>query len=121
VTPTPPSAPDLRSRLAAVCRELVATDGPTFGYPASPALQADTWPRAFTAMTESLLDDADTWSIPVPADRVRAAWLRHEAAPAEITVPRLVHTDLWPGNVFVDPRTLRITGIIDTALDTLLT
>ncbi|MEP7762494.1 aminoglycoside phosphotransferase family protein [Sanguibacter sp. 25GB23B1] len=100
--------------LGGIMAHLHRVTGPTFGYPATEALQASTWPEAFTAMTESLLDDGATWSVPLPVDRVRAAWARHHDALAEVTTPRLVHTDLWPGNVFVDPETLRITGIIDT-------
>lgn len=100
--------------LGGVMAHLHRVTGPTFGYPASLALQAGTWPEAFTAMTEGLLADGATWSVPLPVDRVRAAWARHHDALAEITTPRLVHTDLWPGNVFVDPESLRITGIIDT-------
>ena len=38
-----------------------------------------------------------------------------EAHPAldEVQSPRLVHWDLWDGNVFVDPATAQITGISD--------
>lgn len=100
--------------LGGVMAHLHSVTGPVFGYPAAPSLQASTWPDAFTAMTESLLADATVWSVRAAADRVRDALARHRGALAEITMPRLVHTDLWPGNVFVDPASLRITGIIDT-------
>ena len=30
-----------------------------------------------------------------------------------VTVPQLVHWDLWDGNIFVDPNTGRINGIVD--------
>jgi aminoglycoside phosphotransferase (APT) family kinase protein len=31
----------------------------------------------------------------------------------EVTMPRLVHWDLWDGNIFIDPPTGKITGVID--------
>ena len=36
-------------------------------------------------------------------------------APAldDVRVPQLVHWDLWDGNIFVEPKTGQITGIID--------
>jgi aminoglycoside phosphotransferase (APT) family kinase protein len=30
-----------------------------------------------------------------------------------VQTPRLVHWDLWDGNIFVDPQTLRVSGLID--------
>jgi aminoglycoside phosphotransferase (APT) family kinase protein len=32
---------------------------------------------------------------------------------ADVTTPALVHTDLWAGNVFVDPKTGEVVGVID--------
>ena len=88
--------------------------GDAFGYPQQPALQAPTWRAAFTAIVEALLADAGQGGVPgIPADRVRAALATHAAALDEVTTPRLVHTDLWPGNLFVDPATGALTGVID--------
>lgn len=87
--------------------------GEVFGYPQSPALQAPTWRAAFTAVVEAVLADATRCGAEVPTDRVRAALARHGATLDEVTVPRLVHTDLWPGNLFVDPATGALTGVID--------
>ena len=38
---------------------------------------------------------------------------RHYDVLDEITTPHLVHWDIHDGNVFVDPHTLRVTGLID--------
>ncbi|GAB3108379.1 aminoglycoside phosphotransferase family protein [Streptomyces calidiresistens] len=93
-----------------------------FGYPAPEAgLSAEDWPTAFTAMVEALLDDAARWDAPlgVTPDEVRGLVAAGRPALAEVTEPRLVHFDLWPGNVFVgvpdpaDPAGARVTGLID--------
>ncbi|MFJ3667802.1 phosphotransferase family protein [Streptomyces sp. NPDC090106] len=90
--------------IAARLNQLVAEDG-RFGYPAPEAgLSADSWPEAFGAMTDALLADGERWGVPLgaaPAD-VRRMVAEGAGALEEVTEPRLVHFDLWPGNVFVD-------------------
>ncbi|MET8324685.1 aminoglycoside phosphotransferase family protein [Streptomyces sp. NPDC005181] len=89
-----------------------------FGYPGQ-ALgpPAPTWRHAFTAMTDAVLADADTYCawLPRPTDRIRA--LLAAAAPVldDVTRPALVHFDLWQGNLLVDgePGARTIGGIID--------
>jgi aminoglycoside phosphotransferase (APT) family kinase protein len=85
--------------------------GPAYGYPCG--RQEPTWTASFTGMIEELLADAEHWSVQVPADEVRATLDRHTGVLADVTVPALVHTDLWPGNVFVDPETGALRGVID--------
>ena len=38
---------------------------------------------------------------------------RHAAVLADVARPALVHTDLWAGNLFVDPGTGALVGVID--------
>jgi len=88
--------------------------GTLYGYPAPEAGLARTnWPDAFAAMIEAVLDDAARWGIEVPSFAVREGVVRGEQALARITTPRLVHGDLWDGNVLVDPASYQVTGIID--------
>ncbi|ROS26094.1 phosphotransferase family protein [Cellulomonas sp. PhB150] len=87
--------------------------GPRFGYPHGPGLLADTWPEAFGLIVEALLADGRRWGTVLPDDEIRAAVARHADALAEVTTPRLVHTDLWPGNLFVDPASGELLGVID--------
>ncbi|MBT0993345.1 phosphotransferase [Cellulomonas sp. DKR-3] len=103
-----------QSDLGALVGRLGTVTGEAFGYPQSPALQAGTWRAAFTAMVGTLLADARHWGVDVPDERIRAALARHADALDTVTAPRLVHTDLWPGNVFVEPATGEVVGIIDT-------
>lgn len=109
-----PRAARAQADLGAVMERLHALTGERFGYPQSPTLQAPTWRGAFTAMVRALLADAERAGVPdVPATRVREALDAHGAALDEVTVPRLVHSDLWPGNLFVDPATGALLGVID--------
>ncbi|AJF63290.1 phosphotransferase family protein [Streptomyces vietnamensis] len=119
----PPGAGEaLRRELGAVTARLhtlTPADG-RFGYPAGDsALTAADWRTAFTAMVEALLDDADRWRSPldVPPRDLRALVSDGGYALDEVTEPRLVHFDLWPGNIFVraadDAGPARITGLID--------
>lgn len=109
-----PRAARAQEDLGAVMDALHRLTGERFGYPQSPALQAPTWRGAFTAIVAALLADAERAGVPdVPADRVRAALAAHGPALDEVAVPRLVHSDLWPGNLFVDPATGAVLGVID--------
>ncbi|WP_327594195.1 aminoglycoside phosphotransferase family protein [Streptomyces chartreusis] len=112
----------LRRELGAVAARLhtLAPEDGRFGYPAAEsALSAPDWRTAFTAMVEALLDDAERWRSPlgVPPADIRTLVAEGADALDEVTEPRLVHSDLWPGNIFVDAgdgdRRPRLTGLID--------
>jgi len=110
------SAADCVQReLGAFMARLHNVNGPRFGYPNLAAgLHARTWPDAFTLMVEALLADGHRWGTGLPSREIRAALRRHGTALAEVRTPALVHTDLWPANLFVDPLSGALTGVIDT-------
>ena len=87
--------------------------GEVFGYPSSPRLQGTAWPDVVTAMLVAVLADADTWGVDVEQVRVTQALTASLPHLAAVTEPVLVHMDLWPGNVLVNPATGEITGIVD--------
>ncbi|MEV1118229.1 aminoglycoside phosphotransferase family protein [Actinosynnema sp. NPDC049800] len=115
----------LRRELGAITARLhtLAPEDGRFGYPAAASgLSAPDWRTAFTAMVDALLDDAARWHSPLGATpaEVRALVAEGGAALDEVAEPRLVHFDLWPGNIFVDlpgdgdgDRPPRIVGLID--------
>jgi aminoglycoside phosphotransferase (APT) family kinase protein len=119
---SPTAAAALRRELGAItaCLHTLAPEDGRFGYPAAgSALSAPDWRTAFTAMVDALLDDAERWQSPLdvrPAD-IRRLVAEGGYALDEVTEPRLVHFDLWPGNIFVDltdgGEHGRITGLID--------
>jgi aminoglycoside phosphotransferase (APT) family kinase protein len=112
----------LRRELGAVTARLhtLAPDDGRFGYPAAAsALSAPDWRTAFTAIVDALLDDAERWRSPlgVRPEDIRTWVAEGGYALDEVTEPRLVHFDLWPGNIFVDVtddgKRARIAGLID--------
>lgn len=111
-----PAASDPRTARAeretgAVLAALHELTGPAFGYPCG--RQAPTWRESFTGMVDELLDDAALWSVAVPAEDVRAVMSRHADVLDDVVRPALVHTDLWAGNLFVDPASGALLGVID--------
>jgi aminoglycoside phosphotransferase (APT) family kinase protein len=102
--------------LGRISAALARVEHPTFGYLATgPAF--DDWFEAFGWMCRTLYADARRFGLdlPLPAAGLERLLERHRGAFEEITVPRLVHWDLWAGNVFVSTaeRLPRVTGVID--------
>lgn len=100
-------------RLGEYLAEMNAIRGPLFGYPGIPSEQSQMWEEAFPAMLEGILKDGERENIPLPLgyDEIRALAARDFPALSEVTLPSLVHWDLWDGNVFVKDG--RVTGLID--------
>lgn len=71
-----------------------------------------TWREAFEHLMTALRLDAEEAGVDLP-DGCWDAGLRHLSALNEVVEARLVHWDLWEGNLFVDPTTLAVTGVID--------
>lgn len=113
-----PEQDRLRYALGGLLARLHAVTGPGFGYPAQTLAPLDgRWRPAFTAMTDAVLDDAERYGawLPAPAAVIRAALAAAAPVLDEVTVPALVHFDLWPGNILVDGPVggRAITGLID--------
>jgi aminoglycoside phosphotransferase (APT) family kinase protein len=108
----------LRTELGRQTARLHRVTGPGFGYP-SGALGplAPDWRTAFTTMFEAVLDDARRYGarLPRPVDAVARTARSAYGALDEVAVPRLVHFDLWRGNILVDRSAgdARIGGLID--------
>ncbi|KMS77251.1 phosphotransferase [Streptomyces viridochromogenes] len=108
----------LRTELGRQVARLHRVTGPAFGYPSGALgpLVAD-WRTAFTGMLDAVLDDARRYraGLPRPADAVADTLRAGYDALDEVTVPCLVHFDLWPGNILVDRASgqARIGGLID--------
>lgn len=114
----PREQPPLREDLGRLVARLHHVTGPGFGYPSGALgpLAAD-WRTAFGIMYDAVLDDArryDAW-LPRPVEEVADAAKSAYDALDEVTVPCLVHFDLWRGNILVDRSegASRIGGLID--------
>ncbi|WP_329033453.1 aminoglycoside phosphotransferase family protein [Streptomyces sp. NBC_01725] len=107
----------LRRELGSYVAQLHTVIGTRFGYPSEAVATAGSWREAFTAMLEAVLADAERFGarLPVTGERVRE--LVRDAVPAldEVTVPALVHFDLWQGNILLtgEAGERRIGGVID--------
>ncbi|MEW2614447.1 aminoglycoside phosphotransferase family protein [Streptomyces sp. NPDC047880] len=117
-TLTDPEQTALRTELGRHVARLHEVTGPGHGYP-SGALGplARDWRTAYTAMFDAVLDDARRYGarLPRPVDAVARIAASAYGALDEVTRPRLVHFDLWRGNILVDRADgrARIGGLID--------
>ncbi|MEE1771687.1 aminoglycoside phosphotransferase family protein [Streptomyces sp. JV185] len=109
----------LRNDLGRIVARLHAVTTPDgFGYPSlAVGPLAPAWRQAFTAMTDAVLDDADTYRarLPRPTAGIRALLAAASPVLDDVARPALVHFDLWQGNLLVDggPGARRIGGIVD--------
>ena len=101
----------LRAELGTIVARLHTVTGWFFGYP--PALPHLTWRAAFTAMMDDVLSDAVRYNVSLPhsVDFLSSLVRRHGPLLDVVTTPRLVHFDLWDGNILVDGT--RLSGIVD--------
>ncbi len=95
--------------------QMNAITGEAFGYATSVATRYPAWREAFAAMIEGVLADGEAMGVelPLPYTDVRARMQAAYPTLDEVQTPRLAHWDLWDGNIFVDPATCQLTGIID--------
>jgi aminoglycoside phosphotransferase (APT) family kinase protein len=95
--------------------QMNAITGSSFGYFAQPEFHFSTWQETFQCMISHCLQDGRDAGVelPFPNDMLGARLQTFTTVLDEVTQPRLVHWDLWDGNIFVDPETKKITGILD--------
>jgi aminoglycoside phosphotransferase (APT) family kinase protein len=95
--------------------QMNAITGSYFGYFAQTEFHFSTWREAFCGMIEHVLQDGRDAGVelPIPYDTLYARLQTFCTVLDEVTQPVLVHWDLWDGNIFVDPETKKITGILD--------
>ncbi|MFF0309533.1 phosphotransferase family protein [Streptosporangium sp. NPDC004379] len=92
----------VRRELGGLLARLNAVTGDVYGYPYA-GLTGATWREAFLTMTGAVLADAHRYatSLPRPAGEISGVIAANAGALDEVTEPRLVHFDVWPGNVFL--------------------
>lgn len=110
---SPEQQNDIARTLGSYLKEMNLIRGPLFGYPGIPEEQSQMWEEAFPNMLEGILKDGEKMNIPLPLgyDEIRRRAERDFSALSDVTLPSLVHWDLWDGNVFVKDG--KITGLID--------
>ncbi|MBN2391463.1 MAG: aminoglycoside phosphotransferase family protein [Anaerolineae bacterium] len=112
-------SPDVQQRInrqiGRYLREINDIEGTAFGYGPESTPRFAKWRDAFDAMLMTVLQDGEDMGVELPLSYVDYHDLArsHYAALTEVVTPRLVHWDLWDGNIFFDRETQAITGIID--------
>lgn len=111
---SPQTRANIESELGRYNRFINEIRGSRFGLFAAPRQRAtDSWKDTFSGLISGLLEDARRLraELPIPAEVVETEIARLLPAQDAVTEPRLVHWDLWSGNVFV--RCGRIVGLTD--------
>ncbi len=87
--------------------------GRMFGYVGQADRQTNTWRDAFLQMMDDVLMDGTEMRVelPVAYQAIRHRLDENVACLDEVSEPRLVHWDLWDGNVMVEDN--EISGILD--------
>jgi aminoglycoside phosphotransferase (APT) family kinase protein len=94
----------VRHEIGRWSRRITEVPGELFGYPRRDGrTRRRAWSDAFLAMIADILADAAELErvLPRAVSEVARAFERHRASLDEVTEPRLIHYDLWDGNVFV--------------------
>ena len=93
---------EIEEQLGRITADINAIENGTFGYYAS-GPRFDNWPDAFRWMCGLLFVDAERYQIKLPLSEREffAKFEEHRAIFDAVTAPRLVHWDLWAGNIFV--------------------
>lgn len=106
---------EISSELGGLVRRIHSIEGSYFGYISQDDKKFDTWDKAFLCMIKELLDDAIDAEVILPYDYDKIYNMIYEKREVLniVKMPSLIHKDLWDGNIFIDPKTSNITGILD--------
>ena len=106
---------EISSELGRITRKINDIKGSYFGYISQDDKQFDTWDQAFLCMIKDLFADAMDAGVILPYgyDKLYNMIYEKREALNMVKKPSLIHKDLWGGNIFVDPKTAKITGIVD--------
>ena len=94
-------------------RKINSITGESFGYIGQPQMQGNDWYTVFCRMMDMAFSDAKAMSVDlkIPVPTLRSFLENSRSLFEQVTVPCLVHWDLWDGNIFV--KNGRISGLID--------
>jgi fructosamine-3-kinase len=92
-------------------RQINGIEYDMFGYLAQADKRTGNWQTCFKGMVSDLLNDGRDMDIKLPYDEIERIIKSFVHACDDVKTPKLVHWDLWPGNVLVQNH--KISGIID--------
>jgi aminoglycoside phosphotransferase (APT) family kinase protein len=96
-------------------RQMNSITGTQFGLFVHPENHLTPWSVVFEKMIYDVLQDGQDAEVELPFTPMEIMDIVHTHASSlnEVQTPALVHWDLWDGNIFIDPKTKKISGIID--------
>jgi aminoglycoside phosphotransferase (APT) family kinase protein len=110
----------VEKEFAAIQMAINAIKGDYFGFLQrndDERIKKDSWYGAFSELVAILLEDYARFGIKVPSFATTAVHLlpKHEPSFRVVTVPSLVHWDLWEGNIFLEKHAdgYHVQGITD--------
>lgn len=105
----------IETQMGQITRQMSEITGDAFGYWAQPEAPGTSWRACFGKMVHGVLQDGLDIGVELPLhyDEIYHRLEAHFDVLEEITTPRLVHWDLWDGNIFVNPESTKIVGVID--------
>jgi aminoglycoside phosphotransferase (APT) family kinase protein len=111
----PETQAQIEREMGRLTRMISTITNDRFGYWSQPEAAGVSWRDCFTHMVNGVLQDGIDLDVklPLPYEEVYRRMETHFDALEEVTTPRLVHWDLWDGNVFVNPVSHQVTGLID--------
>lgn len=104
---------DIMRQVGLYTRQINSITGTEFGYLGQPDMQGNCWFPTFKKMMRLAVADAEKMEIDLRVDIDELFLLldSDEIYFHEVQIPRLVHWDLWEGNIFAEKG--KVTGIID--------
>lgn len=106
---------EISSELGYCVKKIHSIEGSYFGYISQNDKRFETWDEAFLSMIRELLDDAMDveMNLPYCNDDIYQMIYDKKEILREVKTSSLIHKDLWEGNIFVDTKTAKISGLID--------
>lgn len=110
---TPQEVNDVYSLVGSLTKEINQITNAYFGYPGLKKFQGENWYQVFCEMLKAVMMDAEKESIDLKISSRELLDLldKDKNLFLEVVTPRLVHWDIWDGNIFIEDG--RLTGIID--------
>lgn len=108
-------ADSIYEQLGAFTKQINSIRGDSFGYIVQEDRKFHTWGEAFIRIIKDVLEDGEDAGVllPVGYDEIYKTVSVKKDILNLVTKPSLLHKDLWAGNIFVNPETLKITGVVD--------
>lgn len=106
---------EISSELGILVKQIHSIEGSYFGNLSQEDKRFHTWEEAFLCMIKELLEDAIDAKVVLPYnyDKIYNMIYEKRKVLNIVKTPSLIHKDLWEGNIFIDPKTAKITGLLD--------